>query len=147
MEKTKHHYLVGQAAEKLAVQESLEIVHKSYFSTEKRKEQLLLAKKVGSIVNDHDFESRKSSSGSPTPTSTVVHDSVAVDVDTLHAGNDVTDLGGDVEGKFPGSTGTVGCVCMYRGHVAAATSTGGLTNKMAGRIGEQDIPKRISFVI
>ena len=37
---------------------------------------------------------------------------------------------------FPGSTGTVGCVCMLHGHVAAATSTGGLTNKMAGRIGK-----------
>jgi Asparaginase len=31
--------------------------------------------------------------------------------------------------------GTVGCVCMFHGHVAAATSTGGLTNKMAGRVG------------
>ena len=35
-------------------------------------------------------------------------------------------------------TGTVGCVCMFHGHVAAATSTGGLTNKMAGRVGMSD---------
>ena len=41
-----------------------------------------------------------------------------------------------VDSMFPGSTGTVGCVCMLHGHVAAATSTGGLTNKMAGRIGK-----------
>ena len=40
-----------------------------------------------------------------------------------------------LEAFYPGSTGTVGCVCMYGGHVAAATSTGGLTNKMAGRVG------------
>ena len=139
MEKTKHNYLIGESAEKLASQESLDIVDKSYFSTQKRWDQLLLAKKSGSVVNDHDFESQKSPHGSPF--ATVIHDSVAVDVDTLHAGNDVTDLGGDVEGKFPGSTGTVGCVCMYGGHVAAATSTGGLTNKMSGRIGEQYSPK------
>lgn len=37
------------------------------------------------------------------------------------------------------ATGTVGCVCMYRGHVAAATSTGGMTNKRTGRIGDSAI--------
>lgn len=139
MEKTKHNYLIGESAEKLALQESLEIVDRSYFSTEKRWDQLLLAKKSGSVVNDHDFESQKSPHGSTF--STVVHDSVAVDVDTLHEENNPADLHGDIEGKFPGSTGTVGCVCMYGGHVAAATSTGGLTNKMAGRIGERDMAK------
>lgn len=36
-------------------------------------------------------------------------------------------------------TGTVGCVCMLHGHVAAATSTGGMTNKMSGRIGDTPI--------
>jgi hypothetical protein len=42
-----------------------------------------------------------------------------------------------LEYYYPGSTGTVGCVCMLHGHVAAATSTGGLTNKMAGRVGKK----------
>jgi L-asparaginase / beta-aspartyl-peptidase len=32
--------------------------------------------------------------------------------------------------------GTVGCVCWYKGHVAAATSTGGMTNKLPGRVGD-----------
>ena len=36
-------------------------------------------------------------------------------------------------------TGTVGCVCMLHGHVATATSTGGLTNKYSGRIGDTPI--------
>jgi beta-aspartyl-peptidase (threonine type) len=36
-------------------------------------------------------------------------------------------------------TGTVGCVCMLNGHVAAATSTGGMTNKACGRIGDSPI--------
>lgn len=35
--------------------------------------------------------------------------------------------------------GTVGCVCMYNGHVAAATSTGGMTNKLCGRVGDTPI--------
>ena len=35
--------------------------------------------------------------------------------------------------------GTVGCVCMCDGHVAAATSTGGMTNKMSGRVGDTPI--------
>ena len=42
--------------------------------------------------------------------------------------------------------GTVGCVCMFHGHVAAATSTGGLTNKMAGRVGMFEILMTYSAV-
>jgi len=35
--------------------------------------------------------------------------------------------------------GTVGCVCMYNGHVASGTSTGGMTGKTPGRIGDSPI--------
>mmetsp|Transcript_27116 Transcript_27116/g.37376 ORF Transcript_27116/g.37376 Transcript_27116/m.37376 type:complete len:311 (+) Transcript_27116:17-949(+) len=35
--------------------------------------------------------------------------------------------------------GTVGCVCMFNGFVAAGTSTGGMTNKMEGRIGDSPL--------
>jgi beta-aspartyl-peptidase (threonine type) len=36
-----------------------------------------------------------------------------------------------------GGTGTVGCVAIDNGHnIAAATSTGGLTNKLVGRVGD-----------
>lgn len=39
-----------------------------------------------------------------------------------------------------GSPGTVGAVaCDYSGHLAAATSTGGMTNKLPGRIGDSAI--------
>lgn len=41
--------------------------------------------------------------------------------------------------KIPTGTGTVGCVCVYKEHVAAATSTGGMTNKTCGRIGDTPI--------
>lgn len=40
---------------------------------------------------------------------------------------------------LPTGTGTVGCVCFYKNHVAAATSTGGMTNKSPGRIGDTPI--------
>jgi beta-aspartyl-peptidase (threonine type) len=40
----------------------------------------------------------------------------------------------------PGATGTVGAVALDRaGHLAAATSTGGLTNKHRGRVGDSPI--------
>lgn len=41
--------------------------------------------------------------------------------------------------SHPGSTGTVGCAVMFDGHVAAATSTGGMTNKLPGRVGDSPI--------
>ena len=168
MDKTTHNYIVGEAAEQLAVRESLAREDPAYFSTEKRREQLVKAKQAGRIVNDHDLEDRKnldplSFQNHPSDNSTekvlgsmqterisiadsgpVPVDSVAVDVDSFNTENTPISLGNTdlvieekyLEVDFPGSTGTVGCVCMLGGHVAAATSTGGLTNKMAGRIGE-----------
>jgi isoaspartyl peptidase/L-asparaginase-like protein (Ntn-hydrolase superfamily) len=166
MDKTTHNYIVGEAAEKLAVQESLAREDLAYFSTEKRREQLVKAKQAGRIVNDHDLEDKRildplSFQNHPADNFTekvlgsmqtmrisiadsVPVDSVAVDVDSFNTEiaptsqrNTDLDIGGNyLESDFPGSTGTVGCVCMLGGHVAAATSTGGLTNKMAGRIGE-----------
>ena len=59
MEKTKHNYLVGESAEKLAAEEMLERMDNSYFSTDKRKEQLLKAQESDAIVNDHDLEEKK----------------------------------------------------------------------------------------
>ena len=171
MEKTIHNYIVGEAAEKLADQQLLEKKDVSYFSIEKRKEQLLKAISIGKIVNDHDLEDTKNTKISLDPLSfqtqypgnlsvqssanKMENLNYIIDFKTVNSGSANTDsisehsvesvlstagsdvlLGDDVvEADFPGGTGTVGCVCMYNGHVAAATSTGGLTNKMAGRIG------------
>lgn len=38
-----------------------------------------------------------------------------------------------------GKKGTVGCVVYLNGHVAAGTSTGGMTNKHPGRIGDSPL--------
>jgi L-asparaginase / beta-aspartyl-peptidase len=47
---------------------------------------------------------------------------------------------GQLKAAAPGATGTVGAVALDRaGHLAAATSTGGLTNKHRGRVGDSPI--------
>ena len=196
MERTRHIYLVGESAEKLAIKENLERMDSSYFSTDKRREQLIKAKESGTILNDHDLEIKKvpiildlneakiiSSPGNKvmldssrsqnvfnlsemekmniekkqrilekngnsydditdSEIESIDGDSINVDVDvTVDNAKNQTENGEEneqnlLDSMFPGSTGTVGCVCMLHGHVAAATSTGGLTNKMAGRIGK-----------
>jgi beta-aspartyl-peptidase (threonine type) len=104
MENTSHVYVASEeTVAKLTEQYGLEKVDDSYFHTEKRLEQLRIAKKSNTVSVDHNLEK----------------------------GGDKVDM--------PGGTGTVGCVCYLNGHVAAATSTGGLTNKMPGRIGDTPI--------
>lgn len=150
MEKTKHNYLVGDSAEKLAIRESLELRNTTYFSTERRREQLILAKKSNHIVNDHDLEKTENIllNTNKVPSSEINESIDMKDASSRGKKNrqldteDVIDKNSRqdaVDALFPGSTGTVGCVCMFQGHVAAATSTGGLTNKMAGRIGDTPI--------
>ena len=206
MEKTKHNYLVGESAEKLAAKEKLERMENSYFSTDKRKEQLLKAQESDAIVNDHDLEEKKVSENKIRIVSKIEKNKISNSTilekllnlsementdfektyerksreeeesedgftdDENETFNEIDGYQYDknenenveeenikkfqktfdedinskkekedpdlVDSMFPGSTGTVGCVCMLHGHVAAATSTGGLTNKMAGRIGE-----------
>ncbi len=97
MEKTCHVYVVGEQAEKLAVESGLCQVTNAYYDTTKRRAQLAEAKLESIVCNDHDLD------------------------------------------KGEGATGTVGCVCAKNGHVAAATSTGGMTNKMRGRVGDTPI--------
>jgi beta-aspartyl-peptidase (threonine type) len=51
----------------------------------------------------------------------------------LQRGEDLPDL-------LPGSQGTVGAVALDRaGNLAAATSTGGMTNKLPGRVGDSAV--------
>jgi beta-aspartyl-peptidase (threonine type) len=114
MEQTPHIFLADQhTLEILADKIGLQRVDNEYFSTEKRRDQWHRAKKRKQISLDHDLEK-------PDPNRK-----------PLSFESSVVDM--------PGSTGTVGCVCYLGGHVAAATSTGGLTNKMAGRVGDSPL--------
>lgn len=109
MEKTPHNYLLGKEAEKLAIASGLEKVDNSFFDTKHRYEQFLAAQKVNAIELDEAYKRR--------------HHTTTAEVTATN------------EHK----TGTVGCVVFYKGNIAAGTSTGGLTNKMSGRVGDTPI--------
>ncbi|WP_132054030.1 isoaspartyl peptidase/L-asparaginase family protein [Pseudocnuella soli] len=109
MEKSQHVMMVGSGAEKFAQQQGLELVDPSYFYTEERWQGLLKVR-----AQDPD--------------------SVALD-----HGNKSTSMlkqPGNRDDKY----GTVGAVALdQHGNLAAATSTGGMTNKKFGRIGDAPI--------
>jgi beta-aspartyl-peptidase (threonine type) len=108
MEQSKHVLLASSGAEAFAQAQGLEMVAADFFSTEARYQQLLKAQAEHTTVLDHDGAMRQ-----------------AVSSD---AGEPL-----DPDRKF----GTVGAVALdLQGRLAAATSTGGMTNKMPGRVGD-----------
>ncbi len=111
METSKHVFFVGEGAEVFAKDAGLALVDPSYFSTEARREQLLRVQRETpeAAVLDHDGQAMVAR-GQPAP------------ADPL-----------DSDKKF----GTVGAVALdAQGNLAAATSTGGITNKQVGRVGD-----------
>lgn len=114
MEKSPHVMMVGPGAEKFAKQQGLEIVDPSYFYTEGRWRSLQRLLKTDSAQQDLPDTLKR--------------------VSTLYSDYIETPLG--IMGKF----GTVGAVALDRyGNLAAATSTGGMTNKKYGRVGDAPI--------
>ena len=109
MERSEHVMLVSKGAEQFAKSEGLEIVDPSYFFTERAWKGLIKAKEEDSIRALK--EDKKKGPGALNQ---------AVNNDN----------------KF----GTVGAVALDRyGNLAAATSTGGMTNKKFGRVGDAPI--------
>lgn len=109
MEHSEHVLFVAAGAETFAAAMGLEMVSPDFFSTAARREQLQRALAAGATLLDHDG-------------------AALVFGKTPRA---VTPL--DESKKF----GTVGAVALdARGNLAAATSTGGMTNKLAGRVGD-----------
>jgi beta-aspartyl-peptidase (threonine type) len=110
MDMTKHVLLVSAGADKFAAEQKLDIVDPSYFFTQHRWDQLQKAREKDRIELDHDGKPKNSSLLEPE----------AMPDDHKY--------------------GTVGAVALDRyGNLAAGTSTGGLTNKMAGRVGDSPI--------
>ena len=93
LERSVHGYLLGESAEKLAVEQGADSVNNSYFSTPHR-----------------------------------------LDHWTKHSHDVLTGAAAEEAKK-----GTVGCVCMFKGHVAASTSTGGMTGKDPNRVGDSPL--------
>ena len=127
MERTEHILLAGEGANQFAEQIGVETAPDEYFFTEHRWLQLQEAMADGRVQLDHsgeEGEKRRRGEGVSEPGTVVTGSSV-----TPHSAL-----------RTPHSKGTVGAVaCDINGHLAAATSTGGMTNKKFGRIGDTAI--------
>ncbi len=109
MEKSPHVMLIGDGAEKFADENAIQLVDPSYFYTDWRWQQLQKIK-----AKDRD----------------------ATRLSEDHLPKQSADLLRSNDNKF----GTVGAVALDKqGHLAAATSTGGMTNKKWGRVGDSPI--------
>ena len=123
MEKTKHVMLIGRGAEVFARDAGLEIVDPKYFWTEQRWNQL-----QGELKEEREAAARKQKSdGKEEPKKN----------DDGKAGKS----GADARAGRPGHEwSTVGAVAVdAAGDLAAGTSTGGMSNKQYGRIGDSPI--------
>jgi beta-aspartyl-peptidase (threonine type) len=132
MEDGAHVFLAGSGADAFAQERGLECVAPDFFSTTQRREQLERIQRGGkeTMVLDHDGESSAAASGlSGTP------DGTNTSHDTDNAAH-TSPAPLDEDNKF----GTVGAVALDRhGRLAAATSTGGMTNKRPGRVGDTPV--------
>ncbi|QCE14125.1 isoaspartyl peptidase/L-asparaginase-like [Vigna unguiculata] len=112
MEKTPHIYLGFDGAEEFAKEQGVETVDPTHFITAENVERLHHAQKANIVQIDYSTHPLQNGTGKETPN--VVN--------------------GDSQ------LGTVGCVAVDSdGKLASATSTGGLVNKMVGRIGDSPI--------
>ncbi|MBS1796219.1 MAG: isoaspartyl peptidase/L-asparaginase [Acidobacteria bacterium] len=110
MEKTEHCLLAGEGANEFAHEMRVEFETDEYFFTEHRYLQLLKAIEEGRVQLDH-AAGKSRIQTSPAP-----------------------------KLRKAKPLGTVGAVaCDAKGNLAAATSTGGMTNKKFGRIGDTPV--------
>jgi len=123
MERTEHILLAGEGANQFAEQNGVHMESDEYFFTEHRWLQLQEALAAGRVQLDHVSEPAASVAGQ---TDDDKDSSISTNWPPAHAGG--SDLG------------TVGAVaCDKNGNLAAATSTGGMTNKKFGRVGDTPI--------
>ncbi len=117
MEKSPHVMMFGDGAEKFAKEQKIEIVDEKYFFTQERYDalQLVLKEEKDKVEK---VEKAKGENVKPSVSS--------------------ADLSASREPR--NRFGTVGAVALDRnGNLAAGTSTGGMTNKKYGRVGDAPI--------
>lgn len=120
MEKSEYAYLSGREALDFAELFDVEFEDNEYFFQQNRYDQLLVAQNLGKSRLDHSEMPDEGGNGNG----------------NKHVPNSKTDLPDEPEDKF----GTVGAVALdAHGNLAAATSSGGLTNKKFGRVGDSAI--------
>lgn len=126
MEESRHVLFAGEGAERFADMMDVERVDNSWFNTDRRRQQLERAREQAQeqagLRDASDARHNLSYSGTASPvagTATDIHQDIYPDVHPF---------------------GTVGVAALDRdGNLAAGTSTGGMTNKMPGRVGDSPI--------
>lgn len=114
LHKSEHVLLVGPAAEAFAARNDVATVGPEYFHTEHRHQQWLRVRGQDRAMLDHD----------------------AASFSFAQQQNNTEKAPIDPDNKF----GTVGAVALDQfGNLAAATSTGGITNKQPGRVGDSPL--------
>ena len=143
MEKTAHILLAGEGAVEFAKQMEVEFADDAYFFTQHRYEQLLRAREEGIVQLDHTASEAVLLSESETGSSDLSVPAGFADglngTTNSHNGmrNDNAPPNPKSKIQNPKSKGTVGAVaCDRGGNLAGATSTGGMTNKKFGRVGD-----------
>jgi len=115
--------VAGDDADQLAKDGGLELATPDYFVTDYRREQLDRLTARGAVALDHDEPGASSAPATLPP-----------------PGPPAASAPGDAGGTGTEEGQTVGAVALdVHGHVAAATSTGGMTNARPGRVGDSPI--------
>ncbi|GAB2960288.1 isoaspartyl peptidase/L-asparaginase [Hymenobacter coalescens] len=131
MEKSEHVMMVGPGAEQFAREKGLEIVDPSYFRTEARYQQLqkALVTEKGAVPDQLN-----------TPTKAVPAAPAPSKVKVKRKAGKPQGYAEPLIFTEGRKYGTVGAVALDQyGNLAAATSTGGMTNKRYGRVGDAPI--------
>ena len=148
MRRTEHILLAGDGANQFARQMGVETADDAYFFTEHRYEQLLRAREQGVVQLDHTDEEQQiieeAVENPPAGLLSTAETLAGVGSSSVGKSFKPGDTNGDGLASASGDTaentkplGTVGAVaCDSTGKLAAATSTGGMTNKKFGRIGD-----------
>ncbi|XP_044475092.1 probable isoaspartyl peptidase/L-asparaginase 2 [Mangifera indica] len=122
MDKSPHSYIAFDGAEEFAREQGVELVENQYFVTAENVGMLKLAKEANSILFDYRIPK-------------VGLESCSVGAGAMDSPLQMNGLPISVYAPE-----TVGCVVVdSEGRCAAATSTGGLMNKMSGRIGDSPL--------
>jgi L-asparaginase / beta-aspartyl-peptidase len=119
MEKSPHVMMIGAGAEKFAKEMNIELVEEKYFWTKERWDSLQRIIKEEQEKEKNKTQKAKAEAG----------------ISDFYSAEQMTETQRLAENKF----GTVGAVALDKnGNLAAGTSTGGMTYKKYGRVG--DVP-------
>jgi beta-aspartyl-peptidase (threonine type) len=122
MEKSPHVMMVGDGAEKFAEQEKIELVDPKYFFTQNRFDAL-------QKILKEEKEKQEQEKQTPKPK-----------LQSSNGENQSLEQMTETQRLAVNKFGTVGAVALDKdGNLAAGTSTGGMTNKRFGRVGDAPI--------